>query len=132
MNSVELTSNCPHEENEKLNDKCSLKAAISDCVQYKTQLSTRFIISNGELFGKQLHSLRHPRTGRGAIYAIGNERIEELLKFDDGFRSILFGNNVISNGSLSFLVPVNPVLLLLPYLRKYAQVLVYYYLIMME
>ncbi|VIO86244.1 Uncharacterized protein BM_BM10918 [Brugia malayi] len=36
-------------------------------------------------------------------------------------RSVLLGNNVVSNGSLILLVPVSPVLLLLPYLRKFAK-----------
>ncbi|EJW78572.1 hypothetical protein WUBG_10517 [Wuchereria bancrofti] len=75
----------------------------------------------GELHEKQLHLLRHPKTGSATLYAIGNERVEELLKFDDGFRSVLLGNNVVSNGSLILFVPVSPVLLLLPYLRKFAK-----------
>ncbi len=39
-------------------------------------------------------------------------------------RSVLLGNNVVSNGSLILLVPVSPVLLLLPYLRKFAKVII--------
>ncbi|KAK6109984.1 RNase H2 complex component family protein [Brugia pahangi] len=104
-----------------LNKKCKEGRADSDCYQQNDQYFTRFILSYGELHEKQLHLLRHPKTGSATLYAIGNERVEELLKFDDGFRSVLLGNNVVSNGSLILLVPVSPVLLLLPYLRKFAK-----------
>nr|CDQ00426.1 Bm10918 [Brugia malayi] len=104
-----------------LNKKCKEGRADSDSYQQNDQYLTRFILSYGELHEKQLHLLRHPKTGSATLYAIGNERVEELLKFDDGFRSVLLGNNVVSNGSLILLVPVSPVLLLLPYLRKFAK-----------
>ncbi|VDO42222.1 unnamed protein product [Brugia timori] len=104
-----------------LNKKCKEGRADSDSYQQNDRYLTRFILSYGELHEKQLHLLRHPKTGSATLYAIGNERVEELLKFDDGFRSVLLGNNVVSNGSLILLVPVSPVLLLLPYLRKFAK-----------
>uniref|UniRef100_A0AAF5PGL9 Ribonuclease H2 subunit B wHTH domain-containing protein n=1 Tax=Wuchereria bancrofti TaxID=6293 RepID=A0AAF5PGL9_WUCBA len=104
-----------------LDKKCKEGRAGSDCYQQNGQSFTRFIVSYGELHEKQLHLLRHPKTGSATLYAIGNERVEELLKFDDGFRSVLLGNNVVSNGSLILFVPVSPVLLLLPYLRKFAK-----------
>uniref|UniRef100_A0A0R3RVS7 DNA_MISMATCH_REPAIR_2 domain-containing protein n=1 Tax=Elaeophora elaphi TaxID=1147741 RepID=A0A0R3RVS7_9BILA len=107
-------------EESGLNKKCEEKAE-NDYYQLNSQSRTRFVLSNGELPEKQLHLLRHPKTGNATLYAIGNERVEELLKFDDGFRSVLLGNNVVSNGTLILLVPVNPALLLLPYLQKYAK-----------
>ncbi|VDO35286.1 unnamed protein product [Onchocerca flexuosa] len=105
----------------RLNKKCKEERAENDYYKRNDQSLTRFVLSNGELCEKQLHLLRHPKTGNATLYAIGNERVEELLKFDDGLRSVLLGNNVISNGSLILLAPVNPTLLLLPYLRKYAK-----------
>ncbi|KAM3726888.1 Ribonuclease H2 subunit [Dirofilaria immitis] len=103
------------------NKKCKEERDRSDYYQQNDQSLTRFVLSNGKLNEKQLHLLRHPKTGNATLYAIGNERVEELLKFDDGFRSVLLGNNVISDGSLILLAPMNPTLLLLPYLRKYAK-----------
>ncbi|VDK81459.1 unnamed protein product [Litomosoides sigmodontis] len=104
-----------------LNNKCKEKKAKSDCYQRNDQSLTRFVLSNGDISAKQLHLLRHPKTGNATLYAIGNERVEELLKFDDGFRSVLLADSVISDGSLLLLVPVNPALLLLPYLQRYAK-----------
>ncbi|CAG9534679.1 unnamed protein product [Cercopithifilaria johnstoni] len=89
--------------------------------EISSTVNVLFMPNNGELPEKQLHLLRHPKTGNATLYAIGSDRVEELLKFDDGFRSVLLGNNVVSNGSLVLLVPVNPALLLLPYLQKYAK-----------
>ncbi|VBB29094.1 unnamed protein product [Acanthocheilonema viteae] len=104
-----------------LKKKCREGKAEYDYYQRNGQSLTRFVLSDGELPEKQLHLLRHPKTGNATLYAIGNEKVEELLKFDDGFRSVLLGDNVVSNGSLILLVPVNPAVLLLPYLQKYAK-----------
>uniref|UniRef100_A0A915PWH6 DNA mismatch repair proteins mutS family domain-containing protein n=1 Tax=Setaria digitata TaxID=48799 RepID=A0A915PWH6_9BILA len=97
----------------------SVVTGACHCVQLASKI--RFSVRGGELSEKQLHLLRHPKTGNATLYAIGNERVEELLKFDDGLRSVLLGDNVIRDGSMILLAPVNPVLLLLPYLRKYAK-----------
>uniref|UniRef100_A0A1I7V5A5 RNase_H2-Ydr279 domain-containing protein n=1 Tax=Loa loa TaxID=7209 RepID=A0A1I7V5A5_LOALO len=108
-------------EQSGLNKKCKEGRTKDGYYQRNGQSLTRFILSNGELPEKQLHLLRHPKTGNPTLYAIGNKRVEELLRFDDGLRSVLLGDNVISNGSLILLVPVSPALLLLPYLQKYAK-----------
>lgn len=56
--------------------------------------------------------------------------LKSILLDDKIFlRSVLLGDNVVSNGSLILLVPINPALLLLPYLRKYAKVIFYGHLL---
>lgn len=64
--------------------------------------------------------LRHPKSGSCALYMFTheNEKILELVKFEELRRSWLIGETVQKDGSLYIVSSVDAVFLILPYLSK--------------
>lgn len=63
--------------------------------------------------------LRHPRTGVGAtfLFAADNSIVQEVFSFAEK-KSWFIDNNVRESGKVYFSTPVDPLFLLLPYLKK--------------
>jgi len=65
-------------------------------------------------------SLRHPRTKESASFLHNNDSGDlcELLAFGEEHRSWLIGERLVADGRIFLATPVNPVLLVLPYLYQ--------------
>lgn len=66
-------------------------------------------------------TLRHPNTGDSAIFLFSpaNNSVQEVLTFNDGKRSWFIDDTVKSDGKMQLSTPIDPIFLVLPYLRKY-------------
>lgn len=64
--------------------------------------------------------LRHPASDKPAVFVFGpgNITVQEVLIFDEKKRSWFIDNNVKSDGKLHLSTPIDPIFLVLPYLRK--------------
>lgn len=64
--------------------------------------------------------LRHPASNKPAVFVFtsGNLRVQEVLVFNEGKRSWFINDNVKSDGKLHLSTPIDPLFLVLPYLRK--------------
>ncbi|XP_014481894.1 PREDICTED: ribonuclease H2 subunit B [Dinoponera quadriceps] len=64
--------------------------------------------------------LRHPASSKPAIFVFspGNITVQEVLMFDESKRSWFIDDNVKSDGKLHLSTPIDPIFLVLPYLRK--------------
>lgn len=64
--------------------------------------------------------LRHPASDKPAIFVFGagNLTVQEVLIFDEKKRSWFIDDNVKSDGKLHLSTPIDPIFLVLPYLRK--------------
>lgn len=64
--------------------------------------------------------LRHPATNQPAMFVFspGNVTVQEVLTFDENKRSWFIDDNVKSDGKLHLSTPIDPIFLILPYLRK--------------
>lgn len=67
--------------------------------------------------------LRHPATNQPAMFVFspGNVTVQEVLTFDENKRSWFIDDNVKSDGKLHLSTPIDPIFLILPYLRKSQQ-----------
>ncbi|KAK9888667.1 hypothetical protein WA026_000896 [Henosepilachna vigintioctopunctata] len=65
-------------------------------------------------------TLRHPNTGESAIFLFSpaNNSVQEVLTFNEGRRSWFIEESVKSDGKLQLSTPIDPIFLVLPYLRK--------------
>ncbi|KAF2894012.1 hypothetical protein ILUMI_12165 [Ignelater luminosus] len=66
-------------------------------------------------------TLRHPNTGESAIFLFSsaNNSVQEILTFNEGKRSWFVEESVKSDGKMHLSTPIDPIFLVLPYLRKY-------------
>ncbi|XP_046393059.1 ribonuclease H2 subunit B [Ischnura elegans] len=64
--------------------------------------------------------LRHPQTGAGAsfLFSPGDGIVQEVLTFSENKRSWFIEDNVKSEGKMHLSTPIDPIFLVLPYLRK--------------
>ncbi|TKR59690.1 hypothetical protein L596_029326 [Steinernema carpocapsae] len=69
---------------------------------------------------KKAMLLSHPRTRAPTLYyGVGSgNTLCELVKVGDGKRSLLIGESAVEDGDVVFLVPINPLFLVLPSLEK--------------
>lgn len=66
-------------------------------------------------------TLRHPNTGESAIFLFSpaNNSVQEILTFNEGKRSWFIEESVKSDGKMQLSTPIDPIFLVLPYLRKH-------------
>ncbi|KAL3282431.1 hypothetical protein HHI36_005618 [Cryptolaemus montrouzieri] len=66
-------------------------------------------------------TLRHPNTGESAVFLFSpaNNSVQEVLTFNDGRRSWFVEETVKSDGKMQLSTPIDPIFLVLPYLRKH-------------
>ncbi|XP_074032743.1 ribonuclease H2 subunit B [Leptinotarsa decemlineata] len=66
-------------------------------------------------------TLRHPKTDDSAKFLVSprNNTLQEIFTFTDGPRSWFIDESVKSNGTLHLSTPIDPIFLVLPYLRKH-------------
>ena len=64
--------------------------------------------------------LRHPATNQSAMFVFspGDSTIQEVMTFDENKRSWFIDDNVRSDGKMHLSTPIDPLFLILPYLRK--------------
>lgn len=64
--------------------------------------------------------LRHPASNKPAAFSFspGNITVQEVLIFDENKRSWFIDESVKSDGKLHLSTPIDPIFLVLPYLRK--------------
>lgn len=76
---------------------------------------------DGEL--PDIIKLRHPASNQPAMFVFGpgDSTVQEVLTFDENKRSWFIDDNVRSNGKLYLSTPIDPIFLVLPYLRKSQQ-----------
>lgn len=75
---------------------------------------------SGDSGQPEVVKLRHPASNKPAIFVFspGNLTVQEVLIFDEGKRSWFIDDNVKSDGKLHLSTPIDPIFLILPYLRK--------------
>nr|XP_022914180.1 ribonuclease H2 subunit B isoform X1 [Onthophagus taurus]XP_022914181.1 ribonuclease H2 subunit B isoform X2 [Onthophagus taurus] len=66
-------------------------------------------------------TLRHPNTGESAVFLFSpaNNSVQEILTFSEGKRSWFIDESVKSDGKMHLSTPIDPIFLVLPYLKKY-------------
>ncbi|CAH0557480.1 unnamed protein product [Brassicogethes aeneus] len=66
-------------------------------------------------------TLRHPNTGESAVFlfSAANNSVQEILSFSDGKRGWFVDESVKNDGKMNLSSPIDPIFLVLPYLRKY-------------
>lgn len=66
-------------------------------------------------------TLRHPNTGESAVFLFSpaNNSVQEVLTFSDGKRSWFIDESIKSDGKMHLSTPIDPIFLVLPYLRKH-------------
>lgn len=86
---------------------------------------------SGDSGQPEVVKLRHPASNKPAIFVFspGNLTVQEVLIFDEGKRSWFIDDNVKSDGKLHLSTPIDPIFLILPYLRK---VIVIFYLLILS
>lgn len=52
------------------------------------------------------------------VFSPGNFTVQEVLTFDENKRSWFIDDNVKSDGKMHLSTPIDPIFLVLPYLRK--------------
>ncbi|OXU18409.1 hypothetical protein TSAR_003090 [Trichomalopsis sarcophagae] len=69
--------------------------------------------------------LRHPASNQAAMFVFspGDLTIQEVMTFDENKRSWFIDDNVRSDGKMHLSTPIDPIFLILPYLRKSQQVM---------
>ncbi|XP_014213353.1 ribonuclease H2 subunit B [Copidosoma floridanum] len=69
--------------------------------------------------------LRHPASNQTAmfVFSSGDATIQEVMTFDENKRSWFIDDNVRSDGKMHLSTPIDPIFLVLPYLRKSQQVM---------
>ncbi|XP_025829913.1 ribonuclease H2 subunit B, partial [Agrilus planipennis] len=66
-------------------------------------------------------TLRHPNTRQPAVFLFSpaNNSVQEVLTFSEEKRSWFIDDSVKSDGKMHLSTPIDPIFLVLPYLRKY-------------
>lgn len=84
----------------------------------------RLIIAEETMFSSTspgVFPLRHPTFSGTAYYHFaGNGEIYELVRFQDGKRSLFYGDTIIENGNITLMCPCHPMFLALGYVQKNA------------
>ncbi|XP_044021156.1 ribonuclease H2 subunit B [Aphidius gifuensis] len=64
--------------------------------------------------------LKHPASGQSAmfVFSTGDLTVQEVLTFDENKRSWFIDDNVKSDGKMHLSTPIDPIFLVLPYLRN--------------
>jgi hypothetical protein len=64
--------------------------------------------------------LRHPASNQAAMFVFspGDLTIQEVMTFDENKRSWFIDDNVRSDGKMHLSTPIDPIFLVLPYIRK--------------
>lgn len=67
--------------------------------------------------------LRHPSSSQPALFIIGpkNDTFCEVLSFNESKRSWFIDENVKSDGRILISTPIDPLFLIIPYLKKVLQ-----------
>ncbi|KAL1140582.1 hypothetical protein AAG570_000512, partial [Ranatra chinensis] len=67
--------------------------------------------------------LKHPLTDHPSLFLFSgnNTTVQEIQTFSEDKRSWFFGNTIIVGGKMYLLTPVDPLFLILPYLRAASQ-----------
>ncbi|KAI4484933.1 hypothetical protein M0802_012941 [Mischocyttarus mexicanus] len=88
-----------------------------------------FLMKGDSLEGKDgnlpnVVKLRHPASSQPAMFVFspGDLTIQEVLAFDENKRSWFIDDNVKSDGKMHLSTPIDPIFLVLPYLRKSLQI----------
>ncbi|XP_015175436.1 PREDICTED: ribonuclease H2 subunit B [Polistes dominula] len=88
-----------------------------------------FLMKGDSLEGKDgnlpnVVKLRHPASSQPAMFVFspGDLTIQEVLAFDENKRSWFIDDNVKSDGKMHLSTPIDPIFLVLPYLRKSPQI----------
>ncbi|CAL1679991.1 unnamed protein product [Lasius platythorax] len=68
----------------------------------------------------EIVKLRHPASNKPTVFVFSpdNLTVQEVLIFDENKRSWFIDDNVKSDGKLHLSTPIDPIFLVLPYLRK--------------
>ncbi|XP_018576312.1 ribonuclease H2 subunit B [Anoplophora glabripennis] len=112
-----------------------IKASPKKCIKTNVQHPTNswVILLKGEAIELSEHTeytgsgtpdivtLRHPSTGDSAIFlfSAANNSVQEILTFVEGKRSWFIDDSVKSDGKMHLSTPIDPIFLVLPYLKKY-------------
>jgi ribonuclease H2 subunit B len=66
-------------------------------------------------------TLRHPNTGESAVFLFSpaNNSVQEILTYNEAKRSWFIDESVKSDGKMQLSTPIDPIFLVLPYLRRY-------------
>ncbi|KAL7305759.1 hypothetical protein TKK_0002009 [Trichogramma kaykai] len=69
--------------------------------------------------------LRHPATNQSSmfVFSTGDTTVQEVMTFDENKRSWFINDTVRSDGKMHLSTPIDPIFLILPYLRKSQQVM---------
>ncbi|KAF5271361.1 hypothetical protein FQA39_LY08159 [Lamprigera yunnana] len=69
-------------------------------------------------------NLRHPNTGEAAVFLFSsaNNSVQEILSFAESKRSWFIEESVKSDGKMHLSTPIDPIFLVLPYLRKHCSI----------
>ncbi|CAG9839716.1 unnamed protein product [Diabrotica balteata] len=69
-------------------------------------------------------TLRHPNTGESAVFLFSpaNNSVQEVLTYNEGKRSWFIDETVKSDGKMHLSTPIDPIFLVLPYLKRYCTV----------
>jgi len=70
---------------------------------------------------KVLLKLPHPQNGVACLFAFHEKKVFELMKFNDDYRSWFINDTVQKDGSLTFITPIDPLFLALPFIEKAAE-----------
>lgn len=66
----------------------------------------------------EIVTLPHPSTNKPSKYCLSNDRIYEIMTYDEPCRSWFIGETVKSDASMQIITPVNPLFLILPKLKE--------------
>ncbi|KAL6434230.1 hypothetical protein ACFW04_005980 [Cataglyphis niger] len=83
-------------------------------------LMKRDSLDSSNVAQSEIVKLRHPASNKPTVFIFspGNLTVQEVLIFDETKRSWFIDNNVKSDGKLYLSTPIDPIFLVLPYLRK--------------
>ncbi|XP_043275429.1 ribonuclease H2 subunit B [Venturia canescens] len=81
-------------------------------------------IDSAESNPPDIVKLRHPASNQPAMFVFspGDLTVQEVLTFDENKRSWFIDDNVKSDGKMHLSTPIDPIFLVLPYLRKAVQI----------
>ncbi|RZF38883.1 hypothetical protein LSTR_LSTR006540 [Laodelphax striatellus] len=107
-----------------------VKASPKKCVKSNSQSNTWVFLVKGEALEipegwagsttPDVVQLRHPQTGAPALFLFSpsDTIVQEVLTFSENQRSWLIEDGTKSDGKLQLSTPVDPLFLVLPYLKK--------------
>ncbi|CAH0698865.1 unnamed protein product [Spodoptera exigua] len=91
-------------------------------VQKRVENSWILLVKDSLLENKNFNivTLPHPASGKPGKYCLDdiNNKIYEIISYDEPYRSWFIGETVKSDGSVQMCTPVNPIFLVLPKLKE--------------